>query len=138
MYYCIQLLTIFHDSTSLQSKVVYIEKVNFLMTLAPPSIASISDNQTVPEGSRVVILCNVTGSEPMVITWKKVGYSSSIGNGSSLILENVKTADNGGYWCSATNGRECATAKSTPSYLYVVCKYRPHLRAPCNSGIVRV
>ncbi|XP_028516461.1 hemicentin-1 [Exaiptasia diaphana] len=59
---------------------------------APPNITWISDNQTVAEGSKVIISCNVTGSDPITITWKKVGGSSSLGNGPNLTLENVTTA----------------------------------------------
>jgi len=94
----------------------------FYIYTAPPNITWSSSNITSQEGSKVLIYCNITGSEPMTISWSKVGVGSVPGNTSILTLNNVKTGNNGGYQCTVTNGNECPVAKSVPTFLYVQCK----------------
>ena len=84
-----------------------------------------SENQTIVQGSRVVILCNVSGSEPMDITWRKKDSSAILVKGPRLILDNVNRSNIGGYQCTASNGVECETASGL-SYIYVICKYMSH------------
>ena len=85
----------------------------------PPSV-KMSTNQTIVEGSRVVIMCNVSGSEPMDITWKRKGSSAILAKGQHLVLDNVNKTNIGGYQCTASN--ECGTT-TVISHIYVICKY---------------
>lgn len=59
----------------------------------------------------------------MTVSWTKIGAGAVPGNTSTLTLDNVKTANNGAYECTAANGNECPAAKSTPTFLHVVCEY---------------
>jgi hypothetical protein len=65
-------------------------------------------------------MCNVTGSDPMNVTWSKVGgisYPESF----SYSFPSIVRGDEATYKCTAYNGNECPVATAT-SLITVICK----------------
>jgi len=58
----------------------------------------------------------------MTVSWTKVGVGAVPGSSRILTLNNVKTEDTGSYQCIVSNGNECLSAKSVPTYLRVLGK----------------
>jgi hypothetical protein len=68
----------------------------------------------------VVLMCNVTGSDPMNVTWSKVG-GLSYPEGYSHAFPGVVRGNEATYQCTANNGNECPAA-TTQSSMTVICK----------------
>ncbi|XP_029939526.1 hemicentin-1, partial [Salarias fasciatus] len=97
--------TAVNDAGSTERK--YQLKVN-----VPPDIrdSEAPGNQSVVLSNPTMLLCDVTGSPPPVITWYKNGTpvvpnSNMVitGNGKTLMLLKTQTADAGSYSCKAIN-----------------------------------
>ncbi|XP_062505715.1 hemicentin-1-like [Corticium candelabrum] len=78
----------------------------------PPSFLSQTYDQTVNESDRVLLLCDVTGIPPPVVTWYKNGLEIQVGSdllsqfelqGNHLLIRNVREEDNGYFQCRAQN-----------------------------------
>ncbi|XP_031573632.1 roundabout homolog 1-like [Actinia tenebrosa] len=104
-----------------------------MITQAPPQITGITVNQTIAEGSRLVLECNTSGSDPMTITWKKVG-GSAFPSGKNVTFESLTTADQGAYECTASNGNECPVSK-LQTYVHVLYKPRRTSITVSNSTV---
>ena len=67
-------------------------------------------NETVTEGDDVTLLCNVSGTHPLMVSWIKVGnHTRAYQN--ELVLANIKRNETGKYRCEASN--ECGNASET-------------------------
>ena len=78
----------------------------------PPSFLSRTYSQYVNEGDRVLLLCNVQGIPPPVVTWYKNGLEIQVGSnllsqfelqGNHLLITNVTEGDIGYFQCRAQN-----------------------------------
>jgi hypothetical protein len=65
-------------------------------------------------------MCNVTGSNPLNVTWSKVG-GSSYAEGYSHTFRSIVRGDEATYQCTAHNGNECPVATAA-SNIIVICK----------------
>jgi hypothetical protein len=68
-----------------------------------PTIASLSQSQTVTEGQNVPLSVSVNGTTPFSYQWKKNGTAISGATNSTLALNPVRVADEGLYAVVVTN-----------------------------------
>lgn len=86
----------------------------------PPNIEFSSPNRTFIEGQRVSLVCNVTGSELLNVTWRRIG-GGSYSEGSLKQFSSISRHDEAVYECMAHNGDECPTATAIAK-VTVICK----------------
>ncbi|XP_048588140.1 hemicentin-1 isoform X2 [Nematostella vectensis] len=88
---------------------------------APTSILKLPLTITVVEGSNLTIPCDVTGSEPINVSWSRDNVAGFVGS-RDLSFKPIDRLDEGVYVCTANNGLECpGTRRSTA----VVVNYKP-------------
>lgn len=93
---------IFYMTTELQNQLEELEKNNIFCSI-PPTMQSLTQNQTVFKGEEIDLLCDVVGDPLPAIQWYKdneliVGHTSEI-----LFADNVSVGDSGVYHCVASN-----------------------------------
>ena len=78
-------------------------KLNTNQLPQAPTLTSMPQPSTVAVGSNVVLTAPVTGSPPMLFTWRKDGGVISGATLSSLVLGSVASTQSGNYTFSVTN-----------------------------------
>ena len=69
-----------------------------------PTIASISNSQTITEGQNVALTVSVNGTAPFSYQWRKEGTAISGATASTLAFAPIRVADAGTYAVAITNG----------------------------------
>jgi hypothetical protein len=75
------------------------------------------------EGERVTLMCNISGSEPLDISWTN---GKQVWNQPSLTFESVNRRDAGTYNMTVNNGEECNKTDTTSLILNVNCEYNTY------------
>lgn len=94
---------------------------NTLSLLAPPNVTWISPKQSIAEPFKASFFCNVTGSEPMKVEWRKAGSVAVLANGTNFTIGSILRSQEGTYEVTASNGHECPIKQSS-AYVDVLCK----------------
>lgn len=79
-------------------------------------------NGAVIERERVIFSCNISGSEPLNITWTN---DSQVWKQVNLTFDPVNRVNAGSYHVTVNNGQECKEAKGEILKLTVYCKFYP-------------
>ena len=94
-------------------------------SISAPSLLQQPVETTVNESQTAILKCTAVGNPPPKVTWSKVNSSLPVGRhvaecSGALIIQDVRTGDEGQYTCEAENllGNINATAKLT-----VQCKF---------------
>ena len=90
-------------------------------SLGPAQIIYSSPSKTFTEGSDITLVCNVTGSEPLYVTWTRLD-GPTYPQGSTKQFASINRSDEAVYQCTAHNGDECPVATSTNASIIVICK----------------
>uniref|UniRef100_A0A0N5BTT6 Down syndrome cell adhesion molecule-like protein Dscam2 n=1 Tax=Strongyloides papillosus TaxID=174720 RepID=A0A0N5BTT6_STREA len=91
------------------NKIGNIEADYLLQVTEPPVIKPMLKEQKVIEGQGITIRCEVTGSKPSKVEWRKNGepYSSEFTHSSAFMhyiyIKETKLASSGNYTCIASN-----------------------------------
>ncbi|XP_037399226.1 sialoadhesin-like [Pygocentrus nattereri] len=95
--------------------------VNFTVEWAPKNVSvSITPSGEIVEGSSVTLTCNSDGNPPVKIyTWFK--GSTSVGEGKTYSIPNIRSEDSGEYTCQSRNDH--GQRRSTAVYLNVLCMF---------------
>ncbi|HEY1108233.1 MAG TPA: immunoglobulin domain-containing protein, partial [Opitutaceae bacterium] len=88
-----------------------------------PTIASLSNSQTVTEGRAVTLTVSVNGTAPFTYQWKKGGANITNATLSTLVLDPVRRTDDGSYTVTVTNSAGSVT--SSPVTLAVTAATAP-------------
>jgi large repetitive protein len=75
-----------------------------------PTIASLSQSQTVTEGQNVPLTVSVNGTTPFTYQWKKNGSAVSGATSASLVLNPIRTTDEGLYVVTVINAAGSVTS----------------------------
>jgi uncharacterized protein (DUF779 family) len=78
------------------------------------------NDAVVVEGEKVTLMCNISGSKPLYISWTN---GTEVWNNASLIFESVNRRDYGTYSMTVNNGEECNKTDKANLTLNVYCKY---------------
>ncbi|XP_022245919.1 Down syndrome cell adhesion molecule-like protein 1 isoform X4 [Limulus polyphemus] len=84
---------------------------------APPTVTSVKRRTSAKRGETAVIECEITGEQPLLVSWEKDGtkltmpftrfetYEEANGKGvkATLLISNVQRRDQGNYLCSVQN-----------------------------------
>jgi len=89
----------------------------------PPKITWISSTQHIHEHTPATLLCNVTGSEPMEVEWRKLGSAAVLGLETNFTIAKILRSQEGTYEVTASNGHECPITSSS-TYIDVLCKLK--------------
>ncbi|XP_031571263.1 hemicentin-1-like isoform X2 [Actinia tenebrosa] len=98
-----------------------------LVVKEPPKIGlcRINDEEvttkSVIEGTKVIITCEVAGSEPLGIAWYKQNVQTPLSGSKTLTFDSIHRRDSGQYRVKAYNGRECE--HTAPKILHVTVMY---------------
>ena len=126
---------------------VVVNNILMCMFIVPPNNLAIRGSSNTPgELDTVIIECNVTANPPATITWLKrtsekrrnlvntsriyithqvTSTSRGPVTGSTLVINNVETADSGDFVCEARNSPSFPTV-STNFSITVICKSISH------------
>jgi len=78
-----------------------------MLLSVPASLTNVSPDQTVPEGSKLQLLCEATGKPTPNITWTRVfeddSNSEALHHGTTLDFPNINRNASGRYRCTADN-----------------------------------
>ena len=90
---------------------------NFAVTVtpgcAPATIATLTSGPvTVCQGGSTSLTATANGTTPITYTWYKVGSSSAVGTGTTLILTNIQTSQAGEYYVVLSNACTVGTPSS--------------------------
>ena len=100
------------------------EVFNFSFFVVSSRITTASNDQTVTEGSSLILFCNTTGKPAPNITWARVLDDGNDGEvlfvGNPWIITNVTKNFIGTYRCAANNG--IGTPVNRTVYVGVFCK----------------
>ena len=97
---------------------VYTSNYFYLLFCAVPSKVYPLENITVMEGEDRTLICNVSGSPVLTVTWTEVS-SSNQSSGVMRYLTNISRNNAGEYKCEAAN--DCGNS-SASTFLTVHCK----------------
>ena len=97
---------------------VYTSNHYYLLFCAVPSKVYPLENITVIEGENKTLICNVSGSPVLTVTWTEVS-SSNQSSGVMRYLTNISRNNAGEYKCEAAN--DCGNS-SASTFLTVQCK----------------
>ncbi|XP_076334951.1 cell adhesion molecule Dscam1-like isoform X12 [Tachypleus tridentatus] len=84
---------------------------------APPTVTSVKRRTSAKRGETAVIECEITGEQPLLVSWEKDGtkltmpftrfetYEEASGKGvkATLLISNVQRRDQGNYLCNVQN-----------------------------------
>ena len=92
---------------------------SLLCLFAVPSAIQPIENVNIMEGRNLTLMCNVSGTPPLMVSWIKVGGNMRI-SGRELVFANINRREAGEYRCEASN--ECGNASETTT-IEVQCKF---------------
>jgi hypothetical protein len=97
----------------------------------PPSITSLSSDQTTIEGHTLILNVTATGSPPLIYRWRFNSNNIAGGGGGSLVIPNITPNQAG--WYNAVIFNSAGSVEST--YIHVTVLFAPHfLRQPQSTN----